>query len=321
LTGLPGLSEVETDRTTGLRSTALPPEKHLNTELYNLVPYVDPLGNGTEVRFYDAQNKESGSSDWTVPPRQLDTFVKNESVMMNEAAFSRALGGTKEWNIYTQRELRDYLHGNITSALINKGNSWISAASSPSYWAEVGFSVAGGSLAKAGKETTVVTEGAAGQPVGMAPYASATRRTTADFAGHTDSEAGGMPTPFRRIVRTNDRDVGAESFADRFGGTPNASIEGFGNREFDMVSDQYVGQAFGPMKPGKSPAFEANGKNFLSLSRRSQIRATLDAARTTGRSALFEFTGGNPDDYVVNWIQRNAERSGSKYEIIVRDRP
>lgn len=97
---------------------------------------------------------------------------------------------------------------------------------------------------------------------------------------------------FKNLPTLYPRDVGAESFADRFGGTPNASIEGFGNREFDMVSDQYVGQAFGPMKPGKSPAFEANGKNFLSLSRRSQIRATLDAARTTGRSALFEFTGG-----------------------------
>jgi hypothetical protein len=49
--------------------------------------------------------------------------------------------------------------------------------------------------------------------------------------------------------------------------------------------------------------------NFLSSSRREQIRATLAAAKATGRKAYFEFRNGVHDD-VLAFIRRNAERIG-----------
>ncbi|WP_369334908.1 hypothetical protein [Tahibacter harae] len=53
----------------------------------------------------------------------------------------------------------------------------------------------------------------------------------------------------------------------------------------------------------------------MSKSRRAQIRATLEAAQVTQRSALFEFSGGKPAAEVSEFIKRNAERAGAQYQI------
>ena len=86
------------------------------------------------------------------------------------------------------------------------------------------------------------------------------------------------------------------------------AIEGFGNREFDVVSDVFIGQTFGGtsalLKPG----------NFLSGDRKAQIRATLEAAKATGRKAYFEFRNGVHDD-VLDFIRRNAERIGAEFDV------
>jgi hypothetical protein len=144
-------------------------------------------------------------------------------------------------------------------------------------------------------------------------------RTKQDLAGLADNEAGGFPSPIRRLTPTNDIDPAAKALADRFGGQPSVKIEGFGNREFDMVSDQFVGQAFGPKTPGKAAAFEVNAKNFLNKSRRTQIRATLEAAQVTQRQALFEFSGGKPSQAVLDFIQRNAQRQGVSFQVNLVD--
>jgi hypothetical protein len=112
------------------------------------------------------------------------------------------------------------------------------------------------------------------------------------------------------ITRTGDIDPAADALAARIGGQSSVRIEGFGNREFDAISDTLVGQAFGPSASGEAPTFVRNPANFLSASRRTQIRETLRAARETGRGALFEFEGGIPHDDVLSFIERNAERQG-----------
>ena len=116
--------------------------------------------------------------------------------------------------------------------------------------------------------------------------------------------AGGPP----RIAPTGDIDPAARALAQRLGGQASVAIEGFGAREFDVISRQYVGQTFG----GTSALLKPD--NFLSGSRREQIRATLQAAKATGRKAYFEFRNGVHDD-VLDFIRRNADRIGVEFDV------
>ena len=45
-----------------------------------------------------------------------------------------------------------------------------------------------------------------------------------------------------RYKPTGDADEAAEALAQRLGGLPGQTITGFGNREFDAISDDYVAQ-------------------------------------------------------------------------------
>jgi RHS repeat-associated protein len=112
-----------------------------------------------------------------------------------------------------------------------------------------------------------------------------------------------------RVTPTGDIDPAAEALAARLGGKASATIEGFGRREFDTVSEKFVAQTFS----GASALLKPD--NFLNARRRAQIRATLEAAKATGRKALFEFEDGAHDD-VVAFIERNAERIGAQYEVV-----
>ncbi|MCQ4167744.1 RHS repeat domain-containing protein, partial [Tahibacter harae] len=245
LRGDPHLTEVNADRAFALPTVSLTPDEHINTELYRLVPHVDPKDDNKAVRFYSAQNRETGQFDWTVPPDALDYFVKHESYQMNMAAYSRTMGGATPSNIEVQRAHREIASGNITGAMSHLTSSWGAALKDPLFYLTALGGMTAGSAAKAVEPARAITiaEGGGSRPV--------VRRTAADFAGHADSEAGGAPSPFRRVTPTKDRDEGAQAFAKKHGGQASVNIEGFSNREFDMVSDQYVGQAFGPMKQGQ----------------------------------------------------------------------
>jgi hypothetical protein len=319
LSGPSQLVEVDADRVLALPSSALGQQQHLNTENYRFVPYVDSSGDGEAVRYYTAQNQTNGEFDWVVPPEQIDSFIANESKMMNVAAYSRAFGGASGRNIYIQRMQRDLIRKDLAGVATNFGESWRSAATDPIYYLEASSSVvAGSALLRSG----TVIEGAAGRsalrvsaPTRQVKSSSGNPRSSNDFAGFADSEAAGFHSPFRRLTLTNDIDPAAEDFARRFNGQSSVKIEGFGDREFDMVSDTYVGQTFGPKVVGEKPAFELSGKNFMSQKRRLQIRATLEAAHITQRKALFEFRGGAPASEVKDFIRRNGERVGVRFEI------
>lgn len=103
---------------------------------------------------------------------------------------------------------------------------------------------------------------------------------------------------------TGDVDPAAQRLAQRIGGQPSVCLEGCGNREFDAVSDTMIAQTTSARSAAMRP------KNFLNKSRRRQIKETLKAAKETGRTALFEFTGGAPAQEVRDYIVRHAEQTG-----------
>jgi hypothetical protein len=74
-------------------------------------------------------------------------------------------------------------------------------------------------------------------------------------------------------------DPDADALADRISGQSRVKFEDDPKgREFDAVSEEYIGQA-------KPADFQVN-KNF-----RAQARATFEAARETGRSVYYHFDG------------------------------
>ena len=103
---------------------------------------------------------------------------------------------------------------------------------------------------------------------------------------------------------TGDVDAAAQRLAQRIDGQPSVCLEGFGNREFDAVSETMIAQTTSARSAALRP------KNFLNKSRRRQIKDTLKAAKETGRTALFAFTGGAPAQEVREYIIRHAEQTG-----------
>jgi len=119
-----------------------------------------------------------------------------------------------------------------------------------------------------------------------------------------------------RYKPTGDTDEAAEALAQRLGGLSSRKIPGFGDREFDVVSDNYVAQTTASRNAVTQPS------NFLMGDRKAQIRATLQAAKQEGRIAYFEFTAGRPHAEVVDCIHRNAQRLGTEYLIVPeKDKP
>jgi hypothetical protein len=106
------------------------------------------------------------------------------------------------------------------------------------------------------------------------------------------------------VQPTGDVDLAAQRLAQRLGGQPSVCLAGFGNREFDAVSDTIIAQTTSALSATLHP------KNFLNKSRRRQIKETLRAAKETGRIALFEFTGEAPAQEVREYIVRHAASIG-----------
>lgn len=120
-----------------------------------------------------------------------------------------------------------------------------------------------------------------------------------------------MPVKPLNLIATGDKDASAIDLAGRIGGTASVRIEGYSKREFDTVNDIYIAQTTNSLSATQTPS------NYLNRSRKAQIRETLRIAVETNRTALFEFTAGQPSVEVAAFIQRNAERVAAKYEISV----
>ena len=118
------------------------------------------------------------------------------------------------------------------------------------------------------------------------------------------------------IIPTGDVDPAAQRLARQIGGQPSVRLDGFGNREFDAVSETIIAQTTSSLSATARP------HNFLNASRRRQIQATLEAAQATRRKVLFEFTRGEPAPEVREFIRRNAEKIGlSVADVIIAVTP
>lgn len=99
--------------------------------------------------------------------------------------------------------------------------------------------------------------------------------------------------PLVKVNMGNRPDLDAEKLAERIGGEPNMRFES-SRREFDAVSDEYIGQA----KP-------ANYR-FSKIDRR-QAKASFEAAQQTGRSVYYHFDGP-PDPSVIRKLNEYSQR-------------
>jgi hypothetical protein len=99
-----------------------------------------------------------------------------------------------------------------------------------------------------------------------------------------------------RLMKSNDPDPEADKLAERIGGESRSYFEHDpARREFDVISDRYIGQT-------KSPP--TLGSKF-----RKQAKATFEWAASTGRTPYFHFEG-QPNRDVLQKLDEYARRYG-----------
>ena len=110
-----------------------------------------------------------------------------------------------------------------------------------------------------------------------------------------DPDFYNIPGP--RYERVNKADAAADELAGQLGGVSRIKFPGyFDDREFDLYSDQYIGQS--------KPANFDGGSQW-----RKQAKATFEAAIEFGRTPYFHFQGP-PHRDVVRKIEEYASRYG-----------
>lgn len=110
------------------------------------------------------------------------------------------------------------------------------------------------------------------------------------------------PGEKRRFRTINNKDENAQRLAVKINGISSVVMEGFGETEFDAISQKYIAETTHSTAAVRKPG------NYLKNEKREKIRTTLSAALKTGRTAVFEFTAGQPHDDVVSFILKNAEK-------------
>ncbi len=104
------------------------------------------------------------------------------------------------------------------------------------------------------------------------------------------------------VLPTNMKfDQGAHDLAEEIGGVAQARFRN-DSREFDAISDQFIGQH----KP-------ALGDNFGG-SFKKQTRATFEAAKSTGREVYYKFDG-KPGQRVIDKLNQYSSEYGVKVTI------
>lgn len=107
------------------------------------------------------------------------------------------------------------------------------------------------------------------------------------------------------LIKVDKADADADKLAARIGGESRVRFNNDpSGREFDAVSDQYIGQA--------KPADFVVNKKF-----RAQAKASFDAAQETGRSVYYHFDGP-PAAAAIAKLNEYAERYGIKLTIDTR---
>jgi len=137
--------------------------------------------------------------------------------------------------------------------------------------------------------------------------------TTKEFA---EAQSNSLPGPagvsapisggaqyFGKIIQTNTVDDMADLLAERIGGVSRARFESTA-REFDVISDEFIGQT--------KPALSSLSQNF-----REQAKATFQAALETGRKVYYHFDG-KPVQQVIDKLNEYARRYGIELVIDIK---
>lgn len=104
------------------------------------------------------------------------------------------------------------------------------------------------------------------------------------------------------LLKVDNPDPAADALAERIGGKSRVKFSNDPKgREFDAISDQYIGQA--------KPNIKSYGKQW-----RNQTKATFEAAKQTGGKAYFQFEG-KPVQSVLNKIAEYGRRYNVEYVI------
>lgn len=164
-------------------------------------------------------------------------------------------------------------------------------------------------LAKAPKGIDGVTEGAGNlaEDVGKAGKglegAAKGAESAAEDAGKVVETSYGKS---REIIQCNTKDAAADELAKRIGGqSRSAFADDPIQREFDVISDQYIAQAKPPLK-------------CVNKTVRTQMKATFEAAKKYERKVYYQFEG-IPSQEVLDKLYEYSERYG--VEVIIDTEP
>ena len=110
----------------------------------------------------------------------------------------------------------------------------------------------------------------------------------------------------REIIQCNTKDAAADELAKRIGGqSRSAFADDPIQREFDVISDQYIAQAKLPLK-------------CVNKTVRTQMKATFEAAKKYERKVYYQFEG-IPSQEVLDKLYEYSERYG--VEVIIDTEP
>ncbi len=135
-------------------------------------------------------------------------------------------------------------------------------------------------------------------------------------SGYKDSGVGNGKDPWRsyetsygksrEIIQCNTKDAAADELAKRIGGqSRSAFADDPIQREFDVISDQYIAQAKPPLK-------------CVNKTVRTQMKATFEAAKKYERKVYYQFEG-IPSQEVLDKLYEYSERYG--VEVIIDTEP
>jgi hypothetical protein len=104
------------------------------------------------------------------------------------------------------------------------------------------------------------------------------------------------------LIKSLKPDAKADKLAEKINGVSRVKFSNDPNgREFDAISDKYIGQT--------------TSRQTIGSQWRTEAKATFEAAKTTGRTPYFNFETGLPNDDYLRALERYKQRYGVDYII------
>jgi len=270
---------------------------------------------------FEIQNSEEGRNKIE---EQNESFAqKNHESFLNKQARDNQLEistyGTAPAKVLQARKTADRVKRGVDSIKESSGVSGLALHDSEPEDLDENLALA---------EMIATAVGLIGTRNGTPNSLSGITRSSSTQGLKTRTEQGGKvlgrPIP-GQVRKTKDKDKAAKNLAEREGGVASATLPDLpgklGSKEYDLVSDKYVGEGYGGAR-GKKPAFanpnNRKAANFFNGRRKIQAKRAIEAAKLTGRDVLFEFQGAYPvNQSVIDSLVRKAQRAGVKVKIIV----